>query len=75
MEVGFETHHRQNVTREGPTMGLLGPLKAFLVVALIRISPSVGDGIGDDIADLSTVSENYPASREYKTIESTFAEI
>lgn len=38
-------------------MGLLGLLKAFLVVALIRISPSVGDGIGDDIVDLSTVSE------------------
>lgn len=38
-------------------MGFFNPLKAFLAVALIRISPSVGDGIGDDIVNLSTVSE------------------
>jgi len=36
-------------------MELLNPIKVFLIIALIRISPSVGDGNGD----LSTVSESF----------------
>lgn len=41
-------------------MKLLGPIKAFLAVALIRVSPSVGD---DNVGDLSTVSESFGQSR------------
>jgi len=41
-------------------MELLGPIKAFLAVALIRVSPSVGD---DNVGDLSTVSESFGQSR------------
>lgn len=37
-------------------MELLGPIKAFLAVALIHVSPSVGDG---NVGDLSTVSESF----------------
>lgn len=37
-------------------MELLGPIKAFLAVALIRVSPSIGDG---NVGDLSTVSESF----------------
>lgn len=51
--IGFETRRTWLIVK--PTMELLNPIKVFLTIALIRISPSVGDGNGD----LSTVSESF----------------
>lgn len=45
-------------------MELLGPIEAFLAIALIRVSPSIGDSNGD----LSTVSVDRSKLRRYKQV-------
>lgn len=50
-------------------MELLGPIKAFLAIALIHVSPSIGDGNGD----LSTVSVDRSKRRKYKRISTSLA--